>query len=117
MLGHPLPAGEQIADPTEHGAEIDRHEAGAVLEDDVLAGDEAGAHPADGLAVEPHGLAAHPRGAGIAHQPHHGRRLGGAERITQRQRGEHAHGDGRGRQRPAAGETDQQPKQQRRRQQ
>ena len=42
MLRHALPAGEQIAEEAEHGAEIDRHQPGLVLEDDVLPGDEAG---------------------------------------------------------------------------
>ncbi len=114
VLRHALPAGEEIADKPEHGAEIDRHQPGLVLEDHILAGDEAGAHAADRLAVEAHGLAAYRRGGGIAHQPHDGRRPRRTERIAKRKRRQHAESDGRRRKLPGAQDARSEPEQQRR---
>ena len=102
MLGHALPAGEEIAEGAEHGAEIDRHQPGLVLENDILSGDKARAHPADRLAVEAHGLATRGRGGRVAHQPHDRGGSWRAERIAERQRRQHAKGDRRGRKLPRA---------------
>ena len=68
-----------------------------------LAGDEARAHAADRLAVEAHGLAAHRRGGGIAHQPDLGVPNG-------RQRHQHAKRDLRRRKLPGPHDARDEPK-------